>query len=281
MSHHILEIEDLGLDFDEKAGKQVVLNHLNLVQKKGEWLALIGPHGAGKTSLGLVIKGLLTPTRGSLHMFSRCPEDDLQQRKQKVGLLFSNPRDQICALTVQGDIAFGLFQLGLTKKESKKRVDEAMHILGISHLAHQMTHSISGGEQQKVALAGLVALKPEYIVLDEPATFLSSRGRDELLHLIKSLHDNGMSILYIASTWEEISKADRVAVLQEGRISWSASPHCLAREERILEATGHCPPDIMRLVKKLRECGLDLPDHIQNADQLLDILLRRFQGEKN
>lgn len=281
MSENILYIEGLGLDFEGKAGTHVILNNLNLVQKKGEWLALIGQNGVGKTSLGLIIKGLLNPTRGKIRMFSECPQEDLIARKSKVGFLFSNPRDQICSLTVQGDIAFGLLHLDLSRKKIEKRVKEAMNSMGISHLAYQLTHSISGGEQQKVALAGLIALRPDYMILDEPSTFLSPKERGELLCLLKDFHNCGMNILYISSTWEEISMADRVAVLHEGNISSLVSPNKLLQEGESLKIAGHCLPDIYKLASELRKHGLSLPEHLQNADQLSHILVKIFRGKKD
>lgn len=281
MSEDILCIEDLGLDFRRKTGTNVVLNNLNLVQKKGEWLALIGQNGAGKTCLGLIIKGLLNPTRGMIRMYSDCPEKDLRERKSKVGFLFSNPRDQICSLTVQGDIAFGLFHLGLSRKEIKKRVEEALNALRISHLTHRLTHCISGGEQQKVALAGLIALKPDYIILDEPATFLSPKERDELLNILKDFHNCGINILYISSTWEEISMADKVALLHKGNISCLGPPDRLLQEEKILKVTGHCSPEIYKLTKELKKNGLCLPEHLQDVDQMVSSLINIFRGKKD
>ncbi|MGA1864737.1 MAG: energy-coupling factor ABC transporter ATP-binding protein [bacterium] len=280
MSEDILCIENLGLDFKVKTEANVVLDNLNLVQKKGEWLALIGQSGAGKTSLGMIIKGLINPTRGRIRMYSDSTEEDLGERKSKIGFLFSNPRDQICSLTVQGDIAFGLFHLGLSRKEIKKRTEEALNILGISHLANRSTHSISGGEQQKVALAGLIALKPEYIILDEPATFLSPNERDELLHILKDLHSSGINILYISSSWEEIFIADKVAVLHKGRIYYIESPDRLLQDEEILKLTGHCTPEIYKLIKELKKHGLSLSEHEQDIDQVLNSLIKILKGKR-
>jgi energy-coupling factor transporter ATP-binding protein EcfA2 len=280
MPENILYIEDLGLDFQGKTGKKIVLDHLNLTQKKGEWLALIGPKGAGKTSLGLIIKGILSPTRGKLKMFSENPEEDLKQRKIKIGFLFSNPKDQICSLTVKDDVAFGPFHSGLSKKEVTERIEEALNILKISHLSHQPTHKISGGELQKVALAGLFALRPDYMILDEPATFLSSKDRDELLHLLKAFHRRGKSILYIASSWEEISVADRVAILNKGGIIKTTSPKILMNDEKILDMSELCLPDIRKLAIQLRRFGLAIPDFIQNVDQMVQILQSIFKGKK-
>jgi energy-coupling factor transporter ATP-binding protein EcfA2 len=281
MSEDILCIEDLGLDFKGKTGTNVVLKNLNLVQKKGEWLALIGQNGAGKTSLGLIIKGLLNPTRGRIRMYSDNPEKDHRERKSKVGFLFSNPRDQFCSLTVQGDVAFGLFHLDLSRKEIKKKVEEALNALGISHLAYRPTHSISGGEQQKVALAGLIALKPDYMILDEPATFLSPKERDELLYILKDFHNCGMNILYISSTWEEISMADKVAILHKGSISCLVSPDRLLQDEEILKDIGHCLPEIYKLTKELKKYGLSLPEHLQDVDQMVHSLINIFRGKKD
>ena len=275
----VLHIEELGLDFEEKGETRTILDHLNLLQKKGEWLALIGPNGAGKTSLGLIIKGLLNPTRGHLRMFSHATDEDLRLRKSKIGFLFSNPRDQICALTVKDDIAFGLLQKGLSKKEIQQRVDEAMNCLGISHLTHQLTHKISGGEQQKVALAGLIALKPDYMILDEPANFLSPKDRDELLRILKDLHHNGMSILFISRSWEEIFMADRVAVLHQGLISWGGPPDSLLQEKNCIEMIGYCLPDIYQLAMRLRQHDICLPEHIHDVNEMVLALTDRFKGK--
>ena len=280
MPENILYIEDLGLDFEEKNGEKTVLNHVNLVQKRGEWIALIGPNGAGKTTLGLVIKGLLQPTRGRLKMFSECIEEDVTMRKRQVGLLFSNPRDQICALTVQGDIAFGLTHMDLSREEIKQRIDEALNTLGIHDLANELTHRLSPGEQQKVALAGLMAMRPDYMILDEPATFLNPKENDELRRLLQGFHQLGMSILYISTAWKEIAMADRVVVLQDGMISWTGSPGHLLQKEDILKKAGQCVPEIYHLAGRLRKNGYQLPDFIHDVDHMVRILCDLFNGRK-
>ena len=214
-------------------------------------------------------------------MFSESPEEDLRLRKSRIGFLFPNPRDQICALTVKDDIAFGLLHLGLSRKRIQHRVNEAMDTLGIGYLAHKLTHKISGGEQQKVALAGLIALKPDYMILDEPATFLSPKDRDELLCILKGLHNSGMSILFISSSWQEISRADRVAVLHHGEISWTGQPNALLQEDKIVEMVGYCLPDIYQLAMRLRHHGISLPSHIYDVDQMADALTERFKEKRD
>lgn len=277
MPDHILNIKALSLDYKTKTQKLSVLDGLDLVQKNNEWLALIGPNGAGKTSLGLIIKGILKPTQGIIRMFSENIDEDLRLRKAKVGFLFSNPRDQICSMSVQDDIAFGLVHQGLPRKQIRKRVYEAMEALSISHLAYHSTHRISGGEQQKVALAGLIAMRPEYIILDEPASFLNPKETDELLQIVKGLHQSGMSILYISTSWEEVSMADQIAVLDQGRITYISSPQKLLKEEKTLAITGLCPPLIYLLAKRLHKNRPSFPEHIQDVEKMTNALIRHFK----
>ncbi|MBN2373487.1 ATP-binding cassette domain-containing protein [bacterium] len=279
MPDEILCIEGLGLDYETKTGKQVVLEQIDLVQKRGEWLALIGPNGAGKTSLGLIIKGILKPTRGKISMSSKTWKGDLTERKRRIGFLFSNPREQICALTVKDDIAFGLIHQGMGKKEVWRRVNEAMDAMGIGHLAHHPAHSISGGEQQRMAMAGVIAMMPEYLILDEPASFLSFKERDELLQLVKGFHKTGVSILYISASWEEVVKADRVAVLNQGRISCMSQPDDLLLGGDILEGAGICLPEIYFLSKRLRDYGLMFPEMIQDVDRMACAIADKFKGK--
>jgi len=273
MTETILRIDDLGLDSDEHPGTRTILENITLMQEKGEWLALAGPNGAGKTSLGLVIKGLMNPSRGRIRMFSDDADEDLMRRKSRVGFLFSNPRDQICAMTVRDDIVFGPLHHGLSRNEAHTRGNDALNALGIAHLANHMTHSLSGGELQKVALAGLLALNPDYLIMDEPSTFLSHRERDELLMLIRGLHGSGMSILFISTGWEEIMMAERVAVLHNGRVCWCSSPSDLLCNETAVANAGLCQPDMLTLAERLRSQGIALPPGIHEVNGMARTLL--------
>ncbi|MGA1795533.1 MAG: energy-coupling factor ABC transporter ATP-binding protein [bacterium] len=273
MCDTILRIDDLGLDSDEHPGARAILGGISLTQAKGEWLALAGPNGAGKTSLGLIIKGLIHPTRGSIRMFSDDSDEDLALRRNRVGFLFSNPRDQVCALTVRSDIEFGPLHHGLSRREARTRADHALDALGIAHLANHTTHSLSGGELQKVALAGLLALNPDYLVLDEPSAFLGHRERDELLALTRGLHASGMSILLISTGWEEIMMADRVAVLHNGGVCWCSSPSDLLCNETVTARAGLCRPEMLALAERLEGRGFVLPAGIHEVNGMARALV--------
>ncbi len=277
MSDQFLTIEDLVFDYTTSEGSQRVLDGINFVQKKNEWVALIGPNGAGKTSLGLLIKGLLHPTKGSIRMFCESAEEDVRERNAHVGYLFSNPRDQICSITVRDDIAFGLIQKGLPENEIQKNILEAMDALGISHLANHLTHRISGGQLQKVALAGLIAMKPEYIILDEPGSFLDLNEKKEFLQIIRKLHTEGISILYISTSWDEVSMADKVTVLNHGKIYCSCTPEKLLTDEDALAIAGFSQPEIYLLAKELEKYCPFPEKIIQRADQLAKILISQIQ----
>lgn len=273
MHDSILRIDDLGLDSDEHPGTRTILGRISLTQARGEWLALAGPNGAGKTSLGLIIKGLIRPTRGGIRMFSDDPDEDLALRRNRVGFLFSNPRDQICALTVRADVEFGPLHHGLSRREARIRGDHALDAMGIAHLANHTTHSLSGGELQKVALAGLLALNPDYLILDEPSAFLCHRERDELLVLIRGLHASGMSILFISTGWEEIIMAERVAVLHNGGVCWCSSPSDLLGNQAVTARAGLCRPEMLALAERLEGRGIVLPTGIHEVNGMAGALV--------
>jgi len=277
MSKPILTIEQLTLDYKTRSGNQRILDGINLTQERNEWLALIGRNGAGKTSLGLLIKGLIRPTSGLIRMYSESPEDDIRIRKSHVGYLFSNPRDQICSFTVQDDIGFGLAQIGIPRDDAKRRIIEVMKALKIMHLANKSTLYLSGSELQSVALAGLIVMKPEYLILDEPVSFLDFKAREGFLQKIKELHNNGMSILYISNSLEEIVMADRVAIISRGRISCLCTPEQLLQNEGRLNDAGFLQPDICLLGKELKRYCPSIPDHVLSIDDMIEVITNNIQ----
>lgn len=273
MHNPTLCIKDLVAEYETQNGINRVLDGINLTQKGNEWLGLIGPNSVGKTTLGLMIKGLLYPAKGSVSMFSKQPEIDLEQRKRFIGYLPSNPRDQVFGITVRDDIAFGLLQRNIPPQIINIKVNNALETLGILHLADHLTHKLSGSDLQKTALAGLIAITPKYLILDEPTTFLDHHSRCELLKIIKNLHNNGTGILYISTYWEEISMADKVAVLKNGKEMYTYTPQELLIDQKILLGAGILLPDINLLAKNLKKFDpLIRAEKIKDIEHIIDII---------
>lgn len=266
--------------FEKKA-----LDNVNLVIEDGEFLALIGHTGSGKSTLIQHLNGLLKPTSGKIliddiDITNR--EIKLTEIRKSIGLVFQYPEYQIFEETIEKDIAFGPNNLGLSSEEISRRVKKSMEMVGLNYETYKdvSPFDLSGGQKRRVAIAGVIAMEPKVLILDEPTAGLDPKGRDDILDQIKILHEKyKMTIVLVSHSMEDVGKlAQRVVVMNKGKIELLGKPSKVFKEIETLEKIGLAVPQVTYLMKALREKGFDVSDEIftveKGTQEILKALLK-------
>jgi len=269
-------IEVKGVWFNYPGLESPVLQDINLEIRPGEFLALLGRNGSGKSTFTRLLNGLLIPSAGDVIVDGLNTRDqkNLSMLRQSIGLLFSNPDNQLVASIVEEDVAFGPENLGLASGEIRDRVRSALSVVGMEEYLKHPPHMLSGGQKQRVAIAGILALRPSYMVLDEPTSMLDPRGRDEVLRTLVDLNRHqGTTIILVTHFTEEAAAADRVLVLDQGKLVMMGSPHQVLTRTNELHTWGLEAPDTVLLCEELRRLGHDLPLALDEA-QVVEMIKR-------
>lgn len=261
--------------------KQAIKN-INLHIKKGEFVGIIGHTGSGKSTLIQHFNALEKPTSGKVYIDGvdiTAPKTDLREVRRKVGLVFQYPEHQLMEETVRKDIAFGPSNLGLSQAEIEERVQTAAKMIGLKEeLLDKSPFELSGGEKRRVAIAGVLAMRPQVLVLDEPTAGLDPAGRDELLSLMTRMHKDGMTIVLVSHNMEDIAKTvERVIVLNQGEIAMQGSVAYVFSHVNELKKMGLSVPKISMVVSKLRERGVSIPTDIYTIEQAKKVILQLFK----
>jgi len=275
-------IEIQNLTFTYAADQPPALQDLNLLINDGEYIAMIGPNGCGKTTLIRHFNALLRPIAGNVVVDNLNTRDSkcLREIRSRVGMVFQNPDNQIVGMSVEEDVAFGPGNLGLPAAEVRRRVDQALAAVGLTGLEKRPPHTLSGGQKQLLAIAGLLAMDPKFIVLDEPISSLDPAGKKSVLTLMKKLHGQGMGIIHVTHSMEEAALADRVLVMDQGELVADGSPDDILSRVEWLNALGLAPPRITDLMWRLQQMGEDVENSIFTvADAVSEIsaLLARLR----
>lgn len=268
--------------------EKVALKNISLEIESGEFVALIGHTGSGKSTLIQHINGLLKPTSGSIYIDNKdlgSKDVRLSDIRKKVGLVFQYPEYQLFEETVEKDIAYGPKNIGINKDEEiNKLVKKAMEIVGLDYEGYRnkSPFELSGGEKRRVAIAGIVAMEPNILILDEPTAGLDPIGRDEILNRIKELHDKyKMTIIIVSHSMEDVARfAERIIVMNKGAIELDGSCSEVFRQVDLLEKLGLAVPEVKYLQIKLKEAGFDISDDIYTIEEAKKEILRVL-GEKN
>ena len=250
------------------------LSDINLEIREGEFVAVVGHNGSGKSTLAKHVNGLLLPTEGTVTVcgMPTSNEDDILKIRQKVGIAFQNPDNQLVTTVVEEDVAFGPENLGILPEEIRTRVDEALASVGMTEYASTAVHHLSGGQKQRIAIAGILALKPQILVLDEASAMLDPSGRADLLKTVEALHKDGMTVLMVTQYMEETTGCDRVVVMKGGKIILDGTPAEVFKHTDLLKESNLVPPETVLLRDSLRSMGYALSDQVLTAEQLAEEL---------
>lgn len=255
--------------------KTVALKNINLSIKKGEHVAILGPNGCGKSTLAKHLNGLLLPTEGQVLIegIDTSEEDHLFQVREKVGMVFQNPDNQLVATTVLEEVAFGPENIGLPRDVIRERIDEALHSVGMSDFKDAQPHQLSGGQKQRIAIAGVIAMRPDAIVFDEPTAMLDPSGRADVMKTMLSLnHKEHLTIINITHFMEEAVMADRVVVMGNGEIVLDGSPREVFKHFDVLRDLKLDIPLMMELASQLHKRHPDFPADVLSIDEMVGAL---------
>jgi len=246
-----------------------VLDRVCLEIPEGQYVAVIGPNGCGKTTLVKHFNALLVPQEGEVLVDGLSTKDPKTHReiRRRVGMVFQNPDNQIVGMSVEEDVAFGPGNLGLAPAEIRGRVGVALETVGCLRLARRAPHSLSGGEKRLVAIAGVLAMRPAYVVLDEPTSYLDPAGRERVLNVLWDLRQEGISVIHVTHSMEEIVDADRVVVMSEGKILRDGAPRDVFREADALRAVGLSTPQVTELMVRLRAQGCEVRPDVLSVEE--------------
>ncbi len=257
------------------------LSDVSLSIREGEYVAVLGHNGSGKSTLAKLLNMILTPTQGTIHLFSRdvtapdFTEEDMYDMRERIGMVFQNPDNQLVATVVEEDVAFGPENLALEREEIRRRVNSALAVVGMTEYAHHAPHKLSGGQKQRVAIAGVLAMKPRVIIFDESTAMLDPLGRRRIVDLMDTLNrEDGITILHITHYMQEAVRADRVIVMDEGRIVLDGTPREVFSKVDDLSTLGLEAPQGTELIHRLRAVGWDIADGCLSVDDCVDAILK-------
>ena len=264
MEQTAIVVDQLTYDYPgtEETSPVQVFEGLDLTIEAGSFVAVLGHNGCGKSTLAKHFNAILLPTGGSVHVYGMDTRDEalLLKIRQQVGMVFQNPDNQIVSNVVEEDVAFAPENLGVPPEEIRTRVDEALKLVGMFQYREHAPHMLSGGQNQRIAIAGVIAMRPKCIVLDEPTAMLDPQGRREVLATIRRLNrENHITAVLITHHMPEAVLADRVVVMTDGGILTDGTPKEVFSQVELLRAAGLTVPETTMLLYELRQAGFDLP----------------------
>lgn len=270
----MIRAENLRHVYEGTAGDKVALDGLSFTINAGEFVAIIGTNGSGKSTLAKHFNALLLPTDGQIFIdgLDTAQEENLWRIRENVGMVFQNPDSEIVAAIVEDDVAFGLENLGIEPAQIRQRVDLALDAVNMRDYKLFAPSKLSGGQKQRIAIAGVIAMQTKVIVFDEPTAMLDPQGRREVLTLVKRLHAQGKTIIYITHFMEEAAAAQRVFVMENGRIILDGTPQEIFTNVREMKRLGFDVPVAAELAERLRRKGFKLPRQILTAEELAEAL---------
>ena len=279
--NEMIQTKDLCFEYQGEEQNAQVLKQMNLSIRKGEFIAVLGHNGSGKSTLAKHFNSILIPTSGTVYVegIDTSQEELVFDVRQRVGMVFQNPDNQIVATLVEEDVAFAPENLGVPPEEIRSRVDYSLKAVGMYEYRNRAPHQLSGGQKQRVAIAGIIAMQPDCIVLDEATAMLDPRGRREVLETIQKLNrELGTTIVHITHYMEEAVLANRVVVVDNGEILLDGTPNEVFRHVEQLKQVGLDVPQVTELMYELRKDGFDVPEDVLTEQQCVAILSKLLEG---
>lgn len=273
---HLLDFQNVFYTYDEEDKDSFAVKDISFTVDKGEYVVILGHNGSGKSTIAKLSNSIFVPSEGKVFVDGMDTADEKNEFKirEKVGVVFQNPDNQIVASIVEEDVAFGPENLGIPPKTIRERVDNALKAVGMYDYRLHETHRLSGGQKQRVAIAGMIAMLPECIVFDEPTAMLDPRGRREVINTARKLNSEGMSIVLITHFMEEAVFADKVIVVDGGRILAEGTPSEIFSKTEMLISCGLDVPDTVKLSLLLKEKGVPIEGLPLTEEELTEEYLR-------
>ena len=256
------------------------IDNLDVDIEKGSFVAILGHNGSGKSTFAKQINGILTPTEGTVWVagMNTADEEAIWEIRKKAGMVFQNPDNQIIGNVVEEDVGFGPENMGIPTEDIWRRVDESLEAVGMTAYRYKSPNKLSGGQKQRVAIAGVMAMRPECIILDEPTAMLDPNGRKEVIKTVRELNQReGITVLLITHYMEEVIEADRVIVMDDGKLVMDGTPREIFSRVDQLKSYRLDVPQVTELAYELKKAGIDLPDGILSQEELMSCLLPAFE----
>ena len=271
----IVKVENLVYRYDDEIITKNAIDNVSFDIKEGEFVVVIGHNGSGKSTLAKHFNGIFYPTEGNVYINGMNTRDDslIWKIRQKAGMVFQNPDNQIVATIVEEDVAFGPENLGVDKDTIRKRVDEALSLVNMTEFAKKQPHNLSGGQKQRVAIAGIIAMRPDCIIFDDPTAMLDPSGRKEVVDTILKLNkEEGKTVVHITHFMDEATEADRIIVMDEGQIKMQGKPREIFSRVEELNALGLDVPQMTELSYELNKEGISLKEDILTVEEMVEEL---------
>ena len=279
----MLQTEHLSFTYPAEEGvstSTTALEDVSLSIEKGSFVVVLGHNGSGKSTLAKHMNAVLLPSGGAVYVEGMDTKDEalLLEIRRRVGMVFQNPDNQIVANVVEEDVAFAPENLGVPSEEIRRRVDDALTAVGMSEFTRHAPHLLSGGQKQRVAIAGVIAMAPECIVLDEATAMLDPAGRREVLSAIRALNrERDITVVLITHHMDEAMDADRLIVMNDGKLVMDGTPAEVFTQVDALRAMGLAAPDTVELLYGLRQSGMDVPLDALTVDACADAICKALQ----
>ena len=277
MKDKMIICENVSFKYRVNEGEEekFAVNGVSFEVKKGEFLVILGHNGSGKSTIAKHMNALLLPSEGVVIVdgLNTLDNDNLWEIRSKAGMVFQNPDNQLVATIVEEDVAFGPENLGVPPEEIRKRVDESLKRVGMYEYRRHAPHLLSGGQKQRIAIAGILAMKPECIIFDEPTAMLDPSGRKEVLENIKEINKKyGITIVLITHYMDEAAQADRVIVMDDGKIMLEGKPREVFSNVKQMKDIGLDVPQVTELCYELKNNGINIDTNILNVDEMVNTL---------
>lgn len=294
MKDLIIRTENLGFTYTESDNGEVslakdipALDGVNFEVSRGEYVAILGHNGSGKSTLAKLLNMILVPTVGKIYIDrvditdENFTEDDIFDIRRKIGMVFQNPDNQLVATVVEEDVAFGPENLGLPREEIRRRVTSALNLVNMQEYARHAPHKLSGGQKQRIAIAGIIAMRPEVIIFDESTAMLDPLGRHSVVEIMEKLNrEEGITVINITHYMEEAARADRVVVINDGKITLDGTAKEVFSNVNLLKQMGLEAPQGMELVAELRNLGYDIKGETLTEDECVETLMNFLSRKK-